>query len=166
MTGTGFFIKIPDIGRRAILTARHNLVGDDGTFHKILRIGQIDNDLYIENSHINGYDIFVSAPEQIDRPSGHAIQYGVIVLPSLPADKGIDGFGFDFALKLGLDDLRGRPLAIYGYSHKDPYPVTSSGVCIGCRDDILEHDSRTVLGYSGSPVLMAYNGTYAAIAIQ
>jgi hypothetical protein len=33
MIGTGFFIKIPDIGRRAILTARYNLVEEDGTFH-------------------------------------------------------------------------------------------------------------------------------------
>lgn len=92
--------------------------------------------------------------------------YGAILVPKNINNPSARGFGF--ALKLGHDDLCGNELSISGYRlETEPgRPVTSTGECIGCRENQLEYRVQTEKGLSGSPVITAYKGHDTAIAIQ
>ncbi|RAH56018.1 HET-domain-containing protein [Aspergillus piperis CBS 112811] len=164
IAATGFFIRIPGLGKRVILTARSNLIDSRGAKNKILNIGWVENGQFTAYPTV-GYDIFVSASGRPDLDTEVDAGYGVIILHST-VDKDISEVGFDFALKLGLDDLQGRYLELFGYEGGQAEPSISSGSCLACWEDSLKHDCLSRPGYSGSPMLMAYQGAYAAVAIQ
>ena len=112
-------------------------------------------------------EIFVSVSyKKTPNHSNAENDYGAILIRKETDSSPPRGFGF--ALKLGHDNLRKNNMDLSGYrvGSTPGQPVTSTGRCIGCRENQLEYEIQTEKGLSGSPVFMPYKGHETAIAIQ
>ncbi|KAK6538243.1 hypothetical protein TWF694_011122 [Orbilia ellipsospora] len=160
--GTGFYLNIPEVTSNVIVTSGHNLINENGALSENIEILKPKGEPAEEIS-----EVFIPESYKQD-PTTRNIKndYGVI---TTKRNKGADeAKGFGFSLKLGHEELRGRPLEVSGYrieSHPGR-PATSSGHCVRSWQGQIEYEVITEKGLSGSPVYLPLKGHEVAIGIQ
>ncbi|KAK6523360.1 hypothetical protein TWF281_001340 [Arthrobotrys megalospora] len=161
--GTGFYLNIPDTTSDVIVTAGHNLIGENGVYSENIEIlGQNEESTKVEKS-----EVFIPESYKRDPTSKNSKNdYGAITTKRGGGANTSKGFGF--SLKLGHKQLRGRPLEVSGYriGSKPGQPDTSSGYCTRSWPSQIEYEVTTEKGLSGSPVYLACKGHEVAIAIH
>ncbi|KAF3928332.1 hypothetical protein AA313_de0209995 [Arthrobotrys entomopaga] len=164
--GTGFYLNIPDTTSNVIVTAGHNLISGNKfeTFEsKNIEILQPNGNS--TNEKITG--VFIAESYRQDPSSKNAKNdYGAIITERSEGVTTAKGFGF--SLKLGHEELRGRPLEVVGYrvGSIPGLPDTSSGHCVRSWPGQIEYEVTTEKGFSGSPVFLPCKGHEVAVAIQ
>ncbi|RFU80606.1 hypothetical protein TARUN_1561 [Trichoderma arundinaceum] len=204
-TGTGFYVNIPEVkpgwytcdgdgsasarGQNLentkqrydiILTAGHNLIGDDGQMSKNIHVERVT--IVAENGNLvyNKDDIPVSESqvmisEKYRQNPGTYNSHNDWRVILVEANDGMHGFGIN--LPFGLDNkegenesliqqaLKSHQVTIAGYQPQGPIKSTSGPGRVG-RAGEIEYEAQTEPGISGSPVWLPYQGLDTVIAIH
>ncbi|KAF2965994.1 hypothetical protein GQX73_g7584 [Xylaria multiplex] len=190
-SGTGFFVNIPrpnvegdkkerTMFPRIILTAAHNLIGNDKQLSRDLEIeycvanDRDDKESFANNTmKVTNDQIFISEKYK-DNPGPHNSMHdwGFLILGEEPYPR---GFGLSLLFSLTDQDMSERSLLrrvlqkngvhILGHSDAGDNQITSGPGIISTTGEI-EYEAETKKGISGSPVWVPYEGLATVIAIH
>ncbi|KAK6329888.1 hypothetical protein TWF718_003315 [Orbilia javanica] len=166
-TGTGFYLNIPEAAFNVIVTAGHNLISGEKSESKGLKVLKPSKESAEKEEEEEISKIFISKSYKDNPTSDNAINdYGVILTKKAEGVNTAKGFGF--SLKLGHEQLKGRPLEVSGYrvGSVAGKPIVSSGNCVRSRPGQIEYKVETEPGLSGSPVYLPFKGHEVAVAIH
>ena len=181
LTGSGFFLNLPNINQHIILTAAHNLISNG---IRTLNLKVIyNNPFQIDPNNLNRV-IFSDdkKPAIIEIPfdntdqsdnihicrnyyMGNLWNYAVICIPRTSEDPR----GFGFSLKFTHKKTFNWNVHVSGFKGtmmKTLRPFTCSASNMTYQKQSLGYQAKTEEGMSGSPVWVEYKGYPTVIAVQ
>ncbi|KAE8370258.1 hypothetical protein BDV27DRAFT_170865 [Aspergillus caelatus] len=160
--GTAFSINVPGVKRAVLVTARCNLMDENGWPSQYLVIqDKYGLDISI---HIEDVEVFPSASgPKCASDAGVYSGYGALLVDMEPGWYLRGGYGF--ALDLGQANLQGDGLGVCGYP-KLGILSRSTGWCLSCQDGRMTYSTTAMSGMSGSPVFLSHNGHATAVGIH
>jgi V8-like Glu-specific endopeptidase len=181
LTGSGFFLNLPNINQHVILTAAHNL-SSNGIRTLNLKViynnpFQIDPNnpdkvIFADEKKPAIIEISVDNTDQSDNIHicrnyylGTLWNYAVICIPRTSEDPRGFGFSLKFAAKKFLN---GNVLVsgFRGTTMKTLRPFTCSASNMTYQKQCFGYQAKTEVGMSGSPVWVEYKGYPTVIAVQ
>jgi hypothetical protein len=180
LTGSGFFLNLPNINRNVILTAAHNLISNGIRTLNLKLIynnpfkmdpNNSDKVIFADDKKPAIIEIPVDNTDQSDdvhicRVLGTRWHYAVICIPR--TSEGPRGFGF--SLKLAHKKSFNENFHVSGFKGTmmktlRPFTCSASNMTYQEQYSII-YQSKTEAGMSGSPVWVEYKGYPTVVAVQ
>ena len=180
LTGSGFFLNLPNINQYVVLTAAHNLISN-GIRTQNLKViynnpFQInptnDKVIFADDKKPAIIEIPVDNTDQSDNIHictnyhlGTLWDYAVICLPRTSKDPR----GFGFSLKFAHKNSFNGNVHVSGFKGTmmktlRPSTCSASNMCFG--NHVIGYQAKTEAGMSGSPVWVEYKGYPTVIGVQ
>lgn len=172
LTGSGFFLNLPNINRHVVLTAAHNLISNG---MRTLNLKIIYNNQFQIDPDNSDKVIFANdKPPIIEIPVDNSDQsdnvhicraYAVISIPRTSEDPR----GFGFSLKLAHKKSFNGIVHVSGFKGtmmKTLRPFTCSASNMTYQEHRIKYQAETEAGMSGSPVWVEYKGYPTVVAVQ
>lgn len=182
LTGSGFFLNLPNINQHVVLTAAHNLISN-GIRTLNLKVVynnpfQIDpnnpDEVIFADDKPAIIEIPVDNTDQSDNVHICSAHYlgtrwhcAVIRIPR--PSEGQRGFGFSLKLahkKFFIGNVHWHVSGFKGTMMKTLRPFTSSASNMAYQEQYIRYQAKTEAGMSGSPVWVEYKGYPTVVAVQ
>ena len=181
LTGSGFFLNLPNINQHVILTAAHNLISNGIRTHNLkviynnpFKIDPHNSDkiIFADDTKPAIIEISINNTDQSDNVHicrnyymGTQWNYAVICIPRTSEDPR----GFSFSLKFGPNKLFNGNVLVSGFKGtmmKTLRPFTCSASNMAYQKQCFAYQVETEVGMSGSPVWVEYKGYPTVVAVQ
>ena len=183
LTGSGFFLNLPNINQHVVLTAAHNLISSGGIRTLNLKViynnpFQIDPNnpdkvIFADDKKPAIIEIPVDNTDQSDNIHicsnyymGTLWNYAAICIPRTTSE---DSRGFGFSLKFAHKKSFNGNVHVSGFKGtmmKTLRPFTCMASDMTYRKQCFAYQAETEAGMSGSPVWVEYKGYPTVVAVQ